>query len=187
MQAETSSTAQSKSAGKPVTTEESGNAAQVTRTEQGQAIIRRNVLWALGAGVVPIPIVDMFAVLAVEAKMLKQLSDLYKVKFSEGAAKKVAASLLTSVGSVGLGTALAGSLFKLLPLIGSTLGVVTVPIFAGAFTHALGKVFLMHFETGGTLLDFDPHTVRTHFKQEFDKAKDEVTTLKKEHDKTTKS
>ena len=26
----------------------------------------------------------------------------------------------------------------------------------GAFTLAIGRVFVMHFEAGGTLLDFDP-------------------------------
>lgn len=156
-----------------------------TRTERGKAVITRNVLWALGAGVVPMPLVDMVAVLAVELKMLKQLSDVYDAKFTDDVAKKVVGSLLTSVGSVGLGIAVAGSLFKIVPVIGSTLGVVSVPVFAATFTSALGKIFQMHLETGGTLLDFDPKAVRTHFKKEFDKSKVEIATMQKdlEHSK----
>jgi uncharacterized protein (DUF697 family) len=159
-----------------------------TRLDQGQAIIRRNVLWALGAGVVPFPIVDVLAILAVEMKMLKQLSDVYEVKFTEGVAKKITGSLLTSLGSVGIGAAIGGSLVKLVPVIGTTLGLVSVPIFAGAFTNAMGRVFQMHFETGGTLLDFDPKTVRSHFKHEFEKSKKEVSQLQHEMQaKTAKS
>jgi uncharacterized protein (DUF697 family) len=151
-----------------------------SRTEKGKEVIHRNVLWALGAGVVPLPLVDMVAVLAVELKMLKQLSDAYDAKFTDDVAKKVVASLLTSVGSVGLGIAVAGSLFKIVPVIGSTLGVVSVPVFAATFTSALGKIFQMHLETGGTLLDFDPKAVRTHFKREFDRSKVEVAQMHKD-------
>jgi len=151
-----------------------------SRTEKGKAVIHRNVLWALGAGVVPLPLVDMVAVLAVELKMLKQLSDVYDAKFTDNVAKKIVGSLLSSVGSVGLGLAVAGSLFKIVPVLGSTLGVVSVPVFAATFTSALGKIFQMHLETGGTLLDFDPKAVRTHFKKEFDKSKIEVAQMQQD-------
>jgi hypothetical protein len=66
------------------------------------------------------------------------------------------------------------------PVLGSTLGVVSVPVFAATFTSALGKIFQMHLETGGTLLDFDPRAVRTHFKKEFEKAKVEVSQMHQE-------
>ena len=166
-------------------TEAHHNEELISRTEKGKAVINRNVLWALGAGVLPMPLVDMVAVLGVELKMLKQLSDVYGAKFTDDVAKKVIGSLLSSVGSVGLGIAVAGSLFKIVPVIGSTLGVVSVPVFAATFTSALGKIFQMHLETGGTLLDFDPKAVRTHFKKEFDKAKVEVSQMQKdlEHSK----
>jgi hypothetical protein len=61
-----------------------------------------------------------------------------------------------------------------------SLGAVSVPIFAGAFTHALGRIFLMHFEAGGTILDFDPHTMHAYFRQEYEKAKGTVSRLRKE-------
>lgn len=164
-----------------ITVQEAHHNEQLTsRTEKGKAVIHRNVLWALGAGVVPLPLVDMVAVLAVELKMLKQLSDVYDAKFTDDVAKKVVGSLLTSVGSVSLGIAVAGSLFKLVPVLGSTLGVVSVPVFAATFTSALGKLFQMHLETGGTLLDFDPKAVRTHFKREFEKSKAEVSQMQQD-------
>ena len=63
------------------------------------------------------------------------------------------------------------SLVKLVPIFGSTLGFISIPVLAGAFTHAWGQVLVLHFEAGGTLLDFDAAKMRAYFKQEFEKAK----------------
>ena len=157
-----------------------GNAS-TARLQQASEITRRNVLWALGAGVVPFPVADVLAVMAVQVKLLREFSVLYGVKFSEGAAKKLAATLLSSIGIVGIGSAIGGSLAKLIPGIGTALGLVSVPLFAGMVTHATGKVFTMHFESGGTLLDFDPRAMHDYFKQEFEKAREVVSQI--QHDK----
>ncbi|MDI1433376.1 YcjF family protein [Polyangium sorediatum] len=146
---------------------------------RAESIIRRNVLWSIGAGAVPLPGLDAVAVTGVQVKMLAELSHLYSVKFTEDIAKKLVGALLGGVGGVTLGAALGGSLAKLVPGVGTALGLVTMPIVAGAFTHAVGKVFLMHFESGGTLLDFDPYAMRAHFKQEFEKAKETVAQMHK--------
>jgi len=153
---------------------------RTSRRERGLEIVRRNVLWALGAGVVPIPGLDVLAVMAVELKMLRQLSQLYEVKFSEDLAKKLTGSLLTGLGSVGIGSAVGSSFIKMIPVLGTTLGLVTVPALAAALTHAMGKVFILHFEIGGTLLNFEPEAVRTYFKQEFEQSKGEVPHLRRE-------
>jgi len=159
---------------------ESAAANPYARIAMADAIVSRNVLWALGAGIVPIPLVDVVAIMGIEIKMLKELSDLYGVGFRANVAKKIIYSLLSSLGSVGLGSAVGFSLSKLIPGIGSTLGVVSVPIFAGAVTHALGRLFLMHFESGGTLLDFDPHAMRSHFKQEYERSREKVAQMRRE-------
>jgi uncharacterized protein (DUF697 family) len=169
MTADTTTNFNNTSAVPPVTLEE--------RLASADAILRRNVLWACGAGVLPLPLFDMLAVTAIQIKLIKQLSDLYGLTFREDLAKKLIASLLTGVVGVGVGIGLAASLSKLIPVIGTAVGVVTLPVIAGAATHATGKVFIMHFEAGGTLLDFDVPAMRAHFKAEFDGAKDLVTRM----------
>ena len=150
------------------------------RVATAESIVHRNVLWSLGAGLLPLPLLDIAAVTAVEVKMLKELSDLCGVGFRSEIAKKLIYSLLSGLGSVGIGGAVGFSLSKLIPGIGTTFGLISIPLFAGAFTHALGRIFVMHFESGGTLLDFDPHGMRSHFKQEFEKAKVAVGRMQKE-------
>jgi hypothetical protein len=38
----------------------------------------------------------------------------------------------------------------------------------------MGKVFIQHFESGGTFLTFDPQQVRDYYAQQFEKGKEEV-------------
>ena len=54
-------------------------------------------------------------------------------------------------------------MLKGLPVVGTALGIVAVPAFASGLTWAIGKVFVQHFASGGTFLDFDPDKVRAYF------------------------
>ena len=46
-----------------------------------------------------------------------------------------------------------------------------MPALAGASTYAVGKVFVQHFESGGTFLNFDPEDVRDYYAEQFEKGK----------------
>ena len=132
-----------------------------------RGVIYRNVLWSLGACAVPVPVLDVVAIVAVEVKLLAELSALYGVPFREALATKLVLSLLAGVGGHAAGVVVVLSLGKVIPGFGSLLGFATSQLFAGAFTHATGQVYVMHLETGGTLLDLDPRAVRAHFRREF--------------------
>jgi uncharacterized protein (DUF697 family) len=150
----------------PVTPEE--------RLSSAESLVRRNVLWSFGAGVLPVPLFDLAAAIVVQVKMIKELSNLYGVPFREDLVKKLLASLIGGGLGLGLGVALGISLAKVIPGIGTALGVVTVPVVIGALTYATGRVFIMHFESGGNLLDFDAAGMRAHFKAEFESGRDLV-------------
>lgn len=152
----------------------------ISKVSRAEAIIKRNTLWSLGAGLLPFPVVDLFLASGVQLKMLKELSELYEVTFSNAIAKKIITSLVSSVGGVMIGASIGASLGKAIPGIGSALGLVLSPVTVGAFTYATGRVFLMHFESGGTFLDFDPHKMRKYFREEFEHAKDKVSQLHKD-------
>lgn len=139
----------------------------VQREAAAQAIVKRHVPWAIGAAALPFPGADFAALVAVQLTMLSKLAAHYGVPFSKSAAKSVVVSLLGDV----LGSTLSGglvSLAKMVPIVGTLVGVVALPAIAGAVTYAVGKVFISHFEAGGTLLDLDPETLRNHFRQELE-------------------
>lgn len=151
-----------------------------TKEDEANRIIRQNVLWAAGGGVIPFPLLDMIAITVVNVKMLKELSVVYEVPFKEDQVKNIVASLLAGLGAPTLGMALTVSLVKAVPVIGVLSAFVAVPGLAAAFTYAVGKVFVQHFASGGTFLDFEPKKVREHFAREFEKGKTVAAEVKHE-------
>lgn len=146
----------------------------VQREAAALALVKSHVPWAVGAAAIPFPGVDFAALLAVQQRMLCKLAAHYGLSYRKEAAKSVVATLLGDV----LGATLSGgliSLAKLIPGVGAVVGIVSLPAFAGAVTYAVGKVFISHFEAGGTFLDLQPEALRAHFREEFEKAGREST------------
>ena len=50
---------------------------------------------------------------------------------------------------------------QVLKIVGTLFGVISVSAFAAAGTYAVGRLFVAHFESGGTLLDLDVERART--------------------------
>jgi uncharacterized protein (DUF697 family) len=143
----------------------------IPRVARAEGIVNSHVALAMGAGFVPLPLLDLVAVSGVQLKLLKALGDLYGVPFTENRVKSIVTSLLGGVGSTSLAVASVGSVAKIVPGLGPVLGVVTLPVVAGAVTYAVGKVFIQHFESGGTFLTFDSLDARRGFQQEFERGK----------------
>ena len=118
-----------------------------------------------------IPLVDAAVIMGVQLSMLKKLSALYDVPFHRNRAKSIVMALIGGVLPYMAGAGLAGLLGKSLPVLGWSVGLATVSILAGATTHATGVVFIQHFESGGTLLDFDPAATRNFYRREFENAR----------------
>jgi uncharacterized protein (DUF697 family) len=140
-------------------------------------IVRNRVYWSVGAGLVPIPIVDMAALLAIQLEMVAKLAKLYDQPFRKDIAKSTVVALLGSI----IPTLAAGpmaSLLKAIPIIGYTTGAVSMCIVGGAGTYAVGKVFTKHFESGGTLFDFDPAKKKEEFAKSFEEGKTAVNEMK---------
>jgi uncharacterized protein (DUF697 family) len=137
------------------------------RTEEAGRTVRNYTLGAMGASLVPMPVVDLAAITAIQLKMLHSLSKQYGVSFKKDVGKSIIASLIGGYLPYITATTLASSFIKFVPFIGHGLALVSMPILAGATSYAVGKVFIQHFEAGGTFLDFDPEEVREYFAQQF--------------------
>jgi uncharacterized protein (DUF697 family) len=125
--------------------------------------------WSAGAGLLPLPFVDFAAITGLQVKLLADLSKLYGIPFTKSLAKTLIGSLIGSALPVTVGAA-AGSSLKAVPVIGTAIGVIVQPALASASTYALGRVFIQHFESGGTFLDFDPVKTRAYFEEQFNEA-----------------
>jgi uncharacterized protein (DUF697 family) len=134
-------------------------------------IIRKNLLWGAGAGILPIPLVDVIAITTVQIKLVKELADLYEVPFKEDILKSSTAALVAGLGAPTAAAIVTTSAFKFIPVFGPLLAVLSSPGLAVAVTYAVGKVFTQHFASGGTFLDFEPKKVREFFAHQFEEGK----------------
>ena len=103
-------------------------------SQVGRAVF---VLWSGAAGLIPVPIVDVAAVGGVQLLMLRRLSEIYGVPFSDNRGKSIIASLAGSVIPASTATSSAitvGSLVKSVPVVGWTIGALTMPVFSAGAT-----------------------------------------------------
>jgi uncharacterized protein (DUF697 family) len=142
------------------------------RDELASQVVDRFSLWSGAAGLIPLPIIDVAAVGGVQLQMLRRISEIYGVPFSDNRGKSIIASLAGAIipASTATTTAMSiGSLMKGLPGIGTAIGALTMPVFSAGATYVIGKVFIQHFASGGTLLDFNPPDYREFIKAQQEK------------------
>lgn len=134
------------------------------RLTAANSLIKNYVIAATGLGLVPIPMVDLGALMALQIKLVHGLAKHYEVPFKENIVKSLITSLVSGGGAI-IGVMGLSSLAKLVPVLGTLGGGASVAISGGAVTYAVGQIFAKHFESGGTLLNFDPSKVREMFKR----------------------
>jgi len=149
-------------------------------SKQADAIIRNSVVFASGAGLIPIPIADFMAVTAVQLEMIRRLCKLYSVDFRETEGKAAILALTSS----GLARLSGRMLAKMIPVVGTIVGGVAVSALSGASTYAVGEVFKRHFNTGGTFLDFDWASFKNFYNEKFEKGKAYAEKIKKEKEES---
>ena len=138
------------------------------RDEVASQLVDRLALWSGAAGLIPLPVVDLAAVGGVQLYMLRRLSEIYGVPFSENRGKSVLASLAGAVLPFTTATTI-GGLAKFFPVIGTAIGQLTMAGVSAPATWVIGKVFIQHFASGGTLLDFNPPDYREFIKAQREK------------------
>ena len=145
---------------------------------EAESIIRSHVIWAMGGGLIPIPLVDFAAVTAIQLEMLQQLANLYKVDYTKSMGKTFVSALTgTTFARIG------ASMLKAIPGIGSVLGSTSMAIMSGASTYAVGQVAISLFASSAGLSGFNVDTVKQAYEQAYEKGKSYVSDLEdKEED-----
>jgi uncharacterized protein (DUF697 family) len=131
-----------------------------------ERIITTRVLWSMGAGLIPLPLVDIAAVTAIQVDMLNALAKQHGVEFSADSGKSLVAALTGgTIARIG------ASLLKGIPGIGSLIGGISMSVMSGASTYAVGQVAARHLEAHGTLFDVDIRWAKQTYDQEFEQGK----------------
>lgn len=149
-----------------------------TKTDQKTAdhgevaeIIASSMRLAALGGVVPIPYVDLVAIGTVQVRMIRRLAAAYNLEVNSQNVKAVVTSLLGTLVPAAASTTIVGASFKLVPGPGTLIGSASMAGFAAASTYAIGKIFVRHFENGGTMLDFSAAAIKEDLQNEFNSRK----------------
>jgi uncharacterized protein (DUF697 family) len=133
------------------------------RGETASKLVDRFAIWSGVAGLIPLPVVDVLAVGGLQLQMLRRLSQIYTVEFSENRGKALIAALAGTMIPVTSGMG-AASAMKAVPVLNILAAGFVMPVLSAGATFAIGKAFIQHFESGGTLLDFNPPDYRDFVK-----------------------
>lgn len=144
----------------------------IARQLTAESLTKDYVLASVAASIVPVAIFDIAAVVAIQLRMIQKLSQLYGKPFTDKMGRKVIYALAGGVLGYGAGYAVAASATKLIPGIGWMVGMVSLPVVAGASTYAVGRSIARHYEDGGSLMDFDASKMRAFYKEQFEKGKE---------------
>ncbi len=123
-----------------------------------EATIGDHVVYAMGAAAVPVPLVDLAGVTAVQLNLVRDLAEIYGVEYEIGSGRAIVSALVgASLPRMG------ASAVKAIPGVGWLLGALTQVALSGATTYALGNVFKRHFEGRGGLHELDAERLRRSY------------------------
>jgi len=136
-------------------------------------IITTHVVFSMTAGAIPIPIIDVISVTAIQVDMIRQIADVFKVEFNKEVGKSVVTSLIgTSLARFG------ASAIKSIPGVGTFLGIGSQVILSGAATYSLGKLFEAHFSQNGTLFNINIDSLKAKYEEYYAEGKKFASELK---------
>jgi uncharacterized protein (DUF697 family) len=129
------------------------------RRRKAVAIVERHANMSVVGGVLPVPILNAAAITAILVRMVRQLSNLYGVPFQRNRAHALVIGLMGGVMPTGLASAASSALVYVMPG-ANVIGLVVSSVTAGTCARSLGRLFIYHFESGATLVDFPSKILR---------------------------
>lgn len=142
---------------------------EVRKQRKVDQIIIDSAIWSSVGGIVPIPFFDIASVMAIQLKMINELSYQYDIAFRQDLGKEVIMALLGGIMTDYLGKKTFSSMVTTFA-VGSDFKQIATSLWAGVLTYAVGKVFQRHFESGGTLLNFKSSEYRDFYKEKLKEA-----------------
>jgi uncharacterized protein (DUF697 family) len=134
---------------------------QALRRRRAERIVQRNATIAGFGGIIPLPVINIAAISVIILRMVRTLARLYGVPFQHHQARSIVISLLAGTMPSGVAAVTTSTLMYLVP--GSNLiGLAVSSITAAVCTRCIGRIFINHFENGGTLSELQEvrHEIR---------------------------
>lgn len=139
--------------------------------ETADDLIYNHLWFSAVPGFIPVPVLDIVAISAVQVDLVKQLCKFYQVDFDEQRGKAIVMALTGSAMARITGYS-ARAVLKTIPIVGWVLGGAAMSLFAASSTYAVGQVFKEHLDAGGTLHNLNPEAFQQFYMQQLEKGKE---------------
>ncbi len=146
------------------------------RADAARAVVDKYAKWSFAVGFIPVPGLDLLALTGTHMKMLHEIAKVYGLSYSNNKIRSTLSALISGSFPQTVGRAGMSSMLKGIPVFGTAISLVTMPVTAAASTYAVGTVFVKHFESGGSLLSVDIKAMTTQVKGYAAKYKKDKTT-----------
>lgn len=143
---------------------------QYKRLDAAGSIIVSATKWSVAASLIPIPFLDMASLGVIQVNMIVDITKLYEQKVSRNAVQGVVSVLFGTLAPFGAAHYAMSSIPKFLPGYGTAVGAVTLATFGAAATYSVGKIFVRHYENGGSFSNFSASAIQADLKKEFSKS-----------------
>ena len=138
--------------------------------ENAQKVVNKYSMGAAGLSIVTLPGLELGLLGALQLKMVHSLTKRYGQKFSANAVRGIIGSLAGMVAVSHLKSSTLARFLRAVPVVGF-IGSYSVTIYNAALTYAIGKVFIHHFEAGGTVLTLNAKKIKGVFEKYFKEGK----------------
>jgi uncharacterized protein (DUF697 family) len=126
-----------------------------SKRPEAMRIVHRYMAVSAGAAFIPVAGADVVTLAGIHVALIKQLCDHYEVPFTNHTARNVLIAVTISIVPGTLGSIVGRRILSLLPAIGAGFGWMLMSAGSAAFSYVIGRLFIEHFEAGGTLDSFD--------------------------------
>jgi uncharacterized protein (DUF697 family) len=130
------------------------------RFEKARRVVSYYRNWTIAAAAAPIPLADAALISVVQLRMVSRLASLYGVPFEKVRVVSLLSALFGGWTPYTISLGVAGAAARMAPGLGTLVGIATSVGTSTLATETIGKVFVRHFEEGGTFLDFEPQKYR---------------------------
>lgn len=141
----------------------SENLEPASKRAEAEKIVKMYIGISAGVGVLPVPLVDQITIGALQGKMIYDLGRLYGVETSRYRTRGIVVAILGGAHAQWIPRYLMGYAAMLVPGLNTYGMFVARPVAAGAITYAVSRIFLRHFEAGGTLENLDVQAAKRGF------------------------
>ena len=125
------------------------------RSALARHIVRRASQWSIPVGFIPIPILVILFLAAVQLTMVFNLCKIYGVPFNKKSVYAVICSLLSATIAGSGSEIIKKFILNGTPMLGTVITLITQPAFCYMATLTIGRVFIVHIESQKDLNNFD--------------------------------